>query len=225
MPKSIEHIETDAFYNCTSLEKIELPNSLTNIGDFAFYGCSSLSDVVIPDSVTYIGDAAYMYCVRLSNVAIPKSITYIGDVAFSGCPSLTDFYCYAENPEISSLTAFSGPYIGNTTLHVPETSLNNFKMVAPWNKFAEIVPIPGSRPIDNIVKLNTAIFSIQSFGGTLTIEGLEKGTPVVVYTTTGTEVANGVAEEDVTLTLETNLQKGDIAIVKAGAKSVKVVMK
>jgi len=66
---------------------------------------------------------------------------------------------------------------------------------------------------------------IKASNGTITIEGLEADTPVAIYATSGTEVANGVAEEDATLTLETNLQKGDIAIVKMSAKSVKVVMK
>jgi hypothetical protein len=65
---------------------------------------------------------------------------------------------------------------------------------------------------------------IKASNGIITIEGMETDTPVAVYTTSGIEVANGVAEE-ATLTLEINLQKGDIAIVKMGTKSVKVVMK
>ena len=39
------------------------------------------------------------------------------------------------------------------------------------------------------------------------------------------EVASGVAEENVTLTLDTQMTKGEVAIVKMGAKSVKVMMK
>ena len=66
---------------------------------------------------------------------------------------------------------------------------------------------------------------IQSSNDIITIEGLEKGTSVSVYTTSGMEVASGVAEENVTLTLDTQMTKGEVAIVKMGAKSVKVMMK
>ncbi|MBR2360698.1 MAG: leucine-rich repeat protein [Bacteroidaceae bacterium] len=66
---------------------------------------------------------------------------------------------------------------------------------------------------------------IKADNGIVTIQGLEKGTPVAVYTTAGTEVANGVAEEDTILTLDTRMQKGDVVIVKMGNKSVKVVIK
>ena len=66
---------------------------------------------------------------------------------------------------------------------------------------------------------------LQSSNGIIIIQGLEKGTSVSVYTVSGMEVASGVAEENVTLTLDTQMTKGEVAIVKMGAKSVKVMMK
>ncbi|MBQ8191757.1 MAG: InlB B-repeat-containing protein, partial [Bacteroidaceae bacterium] len=66
---------------------------------------------------------------------------------------------------------------------------------------------------------------IQSSNGIISIQGLEEGTSVSVYTISGMEVANGVAEEDVVLILDTDLQKGEVAIVKMGTRTVKVVMK
>ena len=76
-----------------------------------------------------------------------------------------------------------------------------------------------------ILKVASTPALIQSSNGIIIIQGLEKGTSVSVYTTSGMEVASGVAEENVTLTLDTQMTKGEVAIVKMGAKSVKVMMK
>jgi len=76
-----------------------------------------------------------------------------------------------------------------------------------------------------ILKVASTPVLIQSSNGIITIQGLEKGTSVSVYTTSGMEVASGVAEENVTLTFDTQMTKGEVAIVKMGAKSVKVMMK
>lgn len=77
----------------------------------------------------------------------------------------------------------------------------------------------------DVEAIPATVVLIKADNGIVTIQGLEKGTPVAIYTTAGTEVVNGVAEEDATLTLDTRMQKGDVAIVKMGAKSVKVMMK
>ena len=77
----------------------------------------------------------------------------------------------------------------------------------------------------DVEAIPATVVLIKTNNGIVTIEGLEKGTPVTAYTTTGIEMANGVAEEDTALTLDTRLQTGDIAIVRIGTKSVKVVMK
>lgn len=76
-----------------------------------------------------------------------------------------------------------------------------------------------------VLKVASTPALIQSFNGIITIEGLKKGTSVSVYTASGMEVASGVAEENVILTLDTQMTKGEVAIVKMGAKSVKVLMK
>lgn len=78
---------------------------------------------------------------------------------------------------------------------------------------------------DGVINIPSTAVLIQTMNGTLTIQGLEEGTAVGVYSASGKEVTNGIAEEDATVTLDTDLQKGDIAVVKMGAKSVKVMMK
>ena len=64
---------------------------------------------------------------------------------------------------------------------------------------------------------------IQSANGVLNISGVNDGANVSVYTLSGQMVGASKAIDNQTLII-TNLQKGEIAIVKIGEKSVKVIM-
>ena len=72
-----------------------------------------------------------------------------------------------------------------------------------------------------IISVEAAPVLIQGNGGILTVSGVAKGTDVVVYTISGTEVARATAA-DGTATISTGLQSGTIVVVKFGNKSVKV---
>ena len=65
---------------------------------------------------------------------------------------------------------------------------------------------------------------IQNNGGMLTVQGAQDGTPVSVYTIAGTEAGSAVSQNS-RATISTSMQQGDIAIIKIGERSVKVVMK
>lgn len=65
---------------------------------------------------------------------------------------------------------------------------------------------------------------IQKNGGTLTIQGVDEGTQVSVYSVNGTQAGSAVSNNG-QATVSTNLQPDSIAIVKIGEKSVKVVIK
>ena len=193
--------------------------SVTSIGEEAFFLCESLTSITIPNSVTTIGDFSFAYCYNLTSIIIPNSVTTIGDWAFVDYKNLTDVYCYAEDVPNTNSTAFDGSNIENATLHVPESAIEKYKTTEPWNRFGSF------STTDAIINIPSTTIIIQSLNGTLDIDGLPNGTSVSVYTTTGTEVVSGVAEEDTALTLDTRMQKGDIAVVKMGTKSVKVMMK
>ena len=62
---------------------------------------------------------------------------------------------------------------------------------------------------------------IQSHQGIITLSGLDAGTEVAAYNTSGAQLATAVAT-DGTATLYTNFSTGAIAIVKFGNKSVKI---
>lgn len=71
-----------AFYDCTTLNSIEIPDSVKSIGQRAFYNCTDLISVQIPNSVTNIEGGAFERCSSLVSIKIPDSVTNIGYWAF-----------------------------------------------------------------------------------------------------------------------------------------------
>lgn len=84
----VKEIDSRAFYNCTSLEKIALPQGLKFICQSAFKGCESLTEITIPDSVKIIEERAFYGCKNLKKINIPKEIERIGKNVFFGCEKL-----------------------------------------------------------------------------------------------------------------------------------------
>lgn len=58
IPSTVSSIGEDAFYACSSLQRVTLHEGLRTIGRSAFYGCS-LSDVSLPEGVEAVGEDAF----------------------------------------------------------------------------------------------------------------------------------------------------------------------
>lgn len=175
LPKSIEDISS-VFTNCINLKSIDIPENITNIND-AFTGCSSLSSVtftgnvknmymaffsciglksiIIPEGVTIINGEAFSYS-GLEEVVIPSTIHAIERNSFSKCKELKDFYSYAELVPILDETSFYNTNIGKAILHVPSSSINQYKSAPIWKDFGSIIAIEDKDP------KTTAINTISS---------------------------------------------------------------
>ena len=57
------------YYQCDSLDAVDLPFDLVAIGDYAFFG-SSVTSVVIPSEVTFIGVSAFNFCPNLTSLQV-----------------------------------------------------------------------------------------------------------------------------------------------------------
>ncbi|MBQ2950142.1 MAG: hypothetical protein IJE12_03720 [Prevotella sp.] len=65
---------------------------------------------------------------------------------------------------------------------------------------------------------------IKSNGGLLTVEGVDNGEAVAVYTTDGVKRGSSISRNGVAQ-INTNLMSGNIAILKIKDKSIKVIIK
>ena len=101
--EGVTSIGKRAFYDCSSLNKIELPSSVTSIGDWAFDSCSSLSQINIPEGVTSIGSSAFSRCRSLSQINIPegnKNYSSVNGILFN--KEKTEIIKYPEGKKETS---------------------------------------------------------------------------------------------------------------------------
>lgn len=79
---SVQKIETNAFENCTSLEKVVIGDgeslayadeisALKTVGSCAFKNCTALKEIVIPSSVTSFGTTPFSGCTALEKIEFP----------------------------------------------------------------------------------------------------------------------------------------------------------
>ncbi len=84
---------------------------------------------------------------------------------------------------------------------------------------------PKTEGISNgITNVRATPVLIQSFGNVLSISGVNVGTPISVYDASGKLVGstNAISES---ILINTNLNRGQIGILKIGEKTVKIIMK
>ena len=122
------------------LAKYTTPYGVTSIGDYAFFDCSSIESVNISEGVTSIGYDAFA-CSGLVSVTIPSSVTSIGDLAFCTCRKLVEVYCKPTTPPVA---IFDDSWWGafDTTadgleIYVPTESVGAYKVADGWSKYAD----------------------------------------------------------------------------------------
>jgi len=113
---------------------------------------NEIKDYVIPSGVTSIYADAFSKCGGLNSVTIPGSVTSIGSDAFSWCESLTDVYCYASIVPWTSYRVFDNSNLKHATLHVPASSIGDYKWRDPWKDFGNIVPLDDADGIVSVHK-------------------------------------------------------------------------
>lgn len=137
-----------AFSNCHELTEVSIPNSVISIGISAFSMCYDLTEMTVPNSVTSIGSSAFFGCSGLRNVTIGSSVNRIYENAFAKCKNLKTVTCLAEDVPHTETDAFRDTNVNNSTLFVPEASLQAYKTATPWSEFGTILPIGDPTKVD-----------------------------------------------------------------------------
>ena len=215
---SITKIEQGVFSR-TGLTSVIIPEGVTSLSLWAFDNSPELATIELPSTLTSIGDFVFENCPELTNITIPDCVTSIGISAFANCKNLTDVYCLATNVPSTNSDAFKGSYPEHMTLHVPAEAINSYKKTAPWSRFGNIVEIANT----DIINIPAKAVFVTSNNGTINISCSLEGENVAVYSSNAmfigsTTIENGCAS------IQSGLSKGNIAIVKIGEKSIKVII-
>jgi hypothetical protein len=91
IPGTVALIGHHAFYQCYSLETIEITSQLRTVEWNAFQFCHSLASIWLPDSVNMIGSRAFHSCSALNSVRLPRDLQRIRYSTFYRCSSLATF--------------------------------------------------------------------------------------------------------------------------------------
>jgi hypothetical protein len=133
-------VVNNAFYNCFSLKRLDLPNGITSFGGNSFTGCFSLLSINIPNGITSIS-SIFDGCRSLKSITIPNTVTtWNADLSgTTGFPALlfidVPFGWVAPNmnlsmanlfPESSAIELFTRLGNGTSTLTFGSTILNRW---------------------------------------------------------------------------------------------------
>lgn len=102
LPETVTYIRESAFEN-SGLEAIELPNNVTTIENYAFKN-TPLKSIALSDKLSSIGKEAFRNCDNLTSVVIPNTVTSLGTYIFQDCDTLTDVQLGTGITQIPSYT-------------------------------------------------------------------------------------------------------------------------
>ena len=120
--ESVTKIGDQAFFDCTTLERVNLKN-VTTIGESAFYHCKKLESVDL-SNVKTIGKSAFSGCEKLKEINL-SNITTIGGGTFANCEAL-ERVNLGNNVETIRVSAFKG------CKKLKEIDLSNVKTIGKW---------------------------------------------------------------------------------------------
>ena len=244
-----------AFYNCNNLTNITIPESVTNIGIDAFYNCNSLTSITCEATAPPTAEDPFNEVHWDIPVYVPASsveayqdaecwseFTNIIGVEEFKCATPTISYadgkllfaCDTEGAEIKTrvITENDSEYTGAELEFIPTHTFTTYATMAGFENSDAVTLTICWIPCTEVHKSEeTSILTIPSKpvlistqGGTITVSGLAADAEVAAYNTAGTQLATATTTGG-TATLATGLEAGDIAIVKIGEHTVKIVIK
>ena len=146
-------IPSETFYNCESLNTLEMSKDIVGVDNYAFYGCKSLSYIDLSKAKT-LGVGAFSNCkslgaVQLSNnlsclnekvfegcvnlVITPYEFFSIGNDAFKGCSNIKKIRVRSSEPNFRTAQTFAE----NTIIYVPQGAKDFYQAILPYSTIIE----------------------------------------------------------------------------------------
>jgi hypothetical protein len=124
------------FYNCSTLQKFEIPANITFIGVDAFRGCESITKLKLDSNIVEVKDNAFLRCTALEELYISKSVKKWGNFVTYFCKNLAKIEYEGTMAEWLKIECISQPEKnGPISIVSPNVSLSMYLSVAA--KFVE----------------------------------------------------------------------------------------
>ena len=113
----------------------------------------------------------------------------------------------------------------NITVYATKSAYENSDTIQATLCWIDQQPVTnGVIQEDAVTEVKTLPVLIQTQSGTITVQGANEGTEIMVYSVSGTKQGSAIATKGFA-TIDTSLQPGSTAIVRIGEKTVKVLVK
>ena len=119
------YIEEEAFKDCKSLEKINIPPKVKYLTSKMFYGCISLREIIVENPIPLSYYPKLMCCLSDAELHDDDKLLYF-------CVRIRNFF-------ISKPDCFDGVDRKKCIIRVPKGSLNLYKEAREWKEFENIV--------------------------------------------------------------------------------------
>lgn len=83
LPETLTGLSGGVFFECKSLEHVNLPDGIRLINQYCFSGCTKLQLEALPSGLTAIAADAFKSCAALTLTELPATIKTIGGDAFN----------------------------------------------------------------------------------------------------------------------------------------------
>lgn len=235
IPAKTSYIKDDAFKGCESLETIVFEDNTEKIRLAVNYVYGPFEGSK-PKAI-YLGRSveSFPYYTRSLDLSQTEIIS-IGSnckrytLSFDDYEAISIIYSFHDNPENISFSFSNQTYI-NSILYVPIGTKEKYLVAKGWKNFFNIQEMDvadmwngDGDPMNSLERVRANTILIQCCNGTLNIQGASTGTSISVYSTSGMMVGSAKSIGAST-SIATSLRNGEIAIVKIGDKSMKVMMK
>lgn len=138
MPDGLSEIKPYTFYNCSALERVNIPLSTKTIGTYAFSYCKKLSSIDLPEGLSAIHSFAFYGCEGITKLILPLSITKMEEKAFAYCDL---DYILVKNLNVKCTDIFTDMTYRHALLYVPYGMRNSAVYDSDWYQFNNIYEI------------------------------------------------------------------------------------